>query len=85
MPSWPLEEPVGVELGLVCALVVHDDVNVEIGSRVRLRFVEKSTGLLGVMSVHAPTDLLTGFHVEVVTSRLDAMAFVFVGPPFDRS
>ena len=53
VPAWPLGEPVADQPGLVRAVVVHDDMHVEIGGHIALDLVEKPAELLRAVARHA--------------------------------
>ena len=63
MPARLLGEPVADQLGLVGSVIVHDDVEVEIGD-VALDLVKESAKLLSAMAAHAFADGGSGCDVE---------------------
>ena len=64
VPAWPLGEPVADQLGLVCAVVVHDDMGVETSRHVALDLVEELAELLGAVTRHAFADHSPGCDVK---------------------
>lgn len=82
MPAWALGEPVANELGLVRAVVVHDDVNVEIGGYIALDLVKELSELCRAMPGHAFANDGSGLHVERREQRCRSVPLVVVGAPF---
>ena len=83
VPARPLQEPVADQLGLMGSVIVHDDVNVEIGGHVVLDLVEELSKLLGAMPTHAGAHDRAGLHVERGEQRRGSMALVVMGAPLD--
>ena len=81
VPARALGEPVADQLGLVGAVVVHDEMNVEIGRHVALDLVEELAELARAMAREALADDLAGRHVERGEQRGRAVALVVVGAP----
>jgi len=64
MPARPLGEPVADQFGLVSSVIVHDDVDVEIGRDDALDLVKEPAKLLSAMAAHAFADDGSGCDVE---------------------
>src|SRR5207253_10243308 len=73
---WTLGEPVPNERRLVGAVVVHDDVHVEIGWDLRLDQIEELTELDGAMALMKLRDDLTRLRVERGEQRGRAVPIV---------
>jgi hypothetical protein len=76
-------EPVVDQLGLVCTLVVHDNMDVEIGKHVALDLIEELAELLSAVARHAFADNGTGLHVKRGEQRGCPVAGVVVSVPLD--
>lgn len=76
MPARPLGEPVADQLGLVRGVVVHDEMDIEVGWDVGLDLVEELAELNGTMTREAFPDHLAGGDVEGCEQRCDAVALV---------
>ena len=76
MPARALQEPIADQLGFVRAVVVHDNVDVEIGGHVALDLLEEFTELLCPVPPHARADDGSGFHIERREQRGGPVALV---------
>ena len=66
-------------------VVVHDDVDIEIGGNVGFYVVEELAEFLAAVTAEAPADHLAGGDVEGREQRGRAVALVIVGSPFRLS
>lgn len=64
MPSWALGKPVADQLGFVCAVVAHDDVNIEFDGDTFFDLVEEFAKLLGTMPTHTLAYDGSSLHTE---------------------
>ena len=64
VPARALGEPIADQFGFVCAVVVHDDVNLEVGRHIALDLVEELAELAGAVAGHALADDGAGLHIE---------------------
>src|SRR5277367_3645017 len=81
VPALALGEPVADQLGLVRAVVVHNDVDVEVGRDVTLDLVKKLTELQGAVAAHAYTDNDPSLDVERGEERSCSVPRVVVRAP----
>src|SRR6266700_4236088 len=71
------------KLGLVRAVVVHDDMNVEIGGHVALDLVKELAELRRAVPRHAFSDNGSGLYVECREQRCRSVPLVVVRAPLD--
>ena len=81
MPAWPLDEPVADQLCFVCAVIVHDNMDVEIGRHVALDLVKELAELLCAMAWHAFADNGSRLYVERGKQRGGSVPLIVVGVP----
>src|SRR5258708_34254971 len=83
MPTWTFGKPVADWLGFVRAVVVHDDVDVEIGGHIALDLIEEFAELLRTVPSHAFADDSSSLHVERRKQRRRSIPFVVMCAPLD--
>ena len=85
MPSGPGTEPFSDRLGLVSGVVVHDQVNVEIGWDVAFDLAQEGEKLAAAMAGIATPDDLADGDVESREQAEGSVARVVAGAPLDLS
>jgi hypothetical protein len=83
MEAWMAGEPSTDVLGLVCAVVVDDQVHLEVGRHALVDAPQELQELLGSMAAIAAADDLAGGDVERCEQRGRAVADVVVSPSLD--
>src|SRR2546427_5082930 len=80
--AWPLGEPASDERGLVRAVVIHDDVHIEILRNTGLDGVQKPTELHRTMPTVHLSDHIAACRIQGSEERSRTVARVVMGPSF---
>ena len=85
METWPLGQPVVDQRRLVRSIIVHDEVDVQVGRRLGLDGVQELAELHRSVASLAAADHLAGLGVQCGKQRHRAVAQIIVGAPFRLS
>ncbi len=85
MVAWPAGEPCSNQCGFMCRVVVHDDVDIEVGRHLRVDLLEEVQKLGGAMPLVAFADHEAGGDVERREQRGRAVPDVAMGSTFGHA
>ena len=82
MPAWALDEPAAAQRRVVVGIVVHDDVNIEIGRNLDFDPIKEFAELGGAVTREATPDDSAGGNVECGGQGGGSVAPVVMASPF---
>jgi len=85
VPARALGEPVADRPGFMGCVVVHDDVNVEVGRHVALDLIQEFAELVRAVAGHALADDGARFHIERRKQRCRSVPLIIVRAPLGLS